>query len=237
MKSGTHALRTLAVAAGCVAVALALDAAGRSARAPPARARASAEVLVVETDAEIPRAWRARGLEGRTVVHAGRFLHFVEDEVRRLTAATLTGPGTGAALDDLLLARAGPRDYLAVAASTGLTRRIFYVSPRGPLEERLAALDRPRDALPVRIDADATPRVIDAAAPALGERVVLDVNASWFDGGTAADLLAALGRAGLEVELATLSLARDAGDVSPAAREALRRFEPELAAALRRSPR
>ncbi len=130
--------------------------------------------------------------------------------------------------DDLLAARAAPANYLFVSASTGIARRLFYVSPPRSLRERLAALGATPAALPMRIDAEAIQRTLDGSPPVLDEPVLLDVDASWFDEGTGAELLERMAAAGLQIELVTLSLADDAADVSPTAREALRAFAEAL---------
>jgi hypothetical protein len=211
-----------------------LDTTGRAARRPP-QAPPSPRVLLLRTDADVLGAWRARELRGRTVVHAGRFLHFVDDRVRSLTSELLARPGTGRLLDDRLAAASGPRDYLAVAASLGIARRIHYVSPRRALTERLDVL-APGGVpdLPLRIDVQSFPRYLDGRLPPVGEPVLLDVNASWFDEEEGATLLEAIGAAGLRVELATLSLAEDGPDVSPGARDALRDFARRLEGVLPR---
>src|SRR5512140_2970912 len=79
------ALVALAVALFSAVVPVALDAFGRSARrgcgAPPG----GSDTLLVRTDAETVRGWFERGCRGRTVVHFGRFLHYVDDELRSST--------------------------------------------------------------------------------------------------------------------------------------------------------
>ncbi|HET9555421.1 MAG TPA: hypothetical protein VFP50_20830 [Anaeromyxobacteraceae bacterium] len=218
------------LAACCVAVPVALQAGGLSLREPAGVGRRAPTVVVARTDAEVVAAWRARGYVGWTVVHAGRFLHFVDDEGSRLTRRTLTEAGTGPALDRLLEAAATPADYLWTAASLRVARRLFYVSPPGALRGRLAALGRAAEVLPLRIDAAAIPRTLDALPPSLDEPVLLDVNASWFDDADAGALREALRRARLRCGLVIVSLAEDAADVSPAARSAARAFAASFAA-------
>jgi hypothetical protein len=238
--SRTEARRD-ALAAGLVAVvsgaiSLLVVGAGSTAQrevtgtAPDAR---RPRVLLLGTDREVVRTWAASGLRGRTVVHAGRFLHYIDDEIVELTAGVLTRPGTGRALDESLDARASPRNYLAVASATGVARRIFYVSPPRALDQRLASLGMTREALPLRIDAGPAPRVLDGTFPSLEEPVLLDIDASWFDESDGDALLRALSSRGLKIELATLPLAEDADDVSPSARQALQAFAPLLAERVR----
>jgi hypothetical protein len=231
--SGTF--RTAALAAAIVAcsglIAIALQAEGIASRRAPGRPAADpgvAEIVLARTDNEVVRTWRSRGLRGRTVVHAGRFLHFVADEGRRLTLETLSSPGTGKDLDRLLVSGAGVLDYLWVTASLNVARRIYYVSPPLALETRLASMGDTRGALPLRIDEEATPRALDGSPPRIGEPVLLDVNASWFDESDGPALAAALRAAALRCDLVTISLAEDAADVSPRARNAARAFARAL---------
>ena len=86
-------------------------------------------------------------------------------------------------MDAALLAAAGPRNHLWVAAELGIARHVWFVSPPAALSARLATLDRARADLPIRIDAQAHPRELDGRAPVCDEAVLLDVNASWFDEG------------------------------------------------------
>jgi len=173
--------------------------------------------------------WRARSLRARTLVHVGRFLHFVSDDAE-IVVPTLSGAGRGAVLDEELARRAGPRNHLWIAASLGIARRILYVMPPGALARRLESLELDRRALPLALaGSEAIPRTLLAALPATDEPVVLDLHASWLDEGTPGELLAALDASGLRPELVTLSLAEDAGDVSDAARASLRDVARTLA--------
>jgi hypothetical protein len=227
------ALLAAAVAVCCAAVPISLDAIGRASRGPiRATAGGTTEVFLSQTDAGVLGAWRSRGLRGRTVVHAGRYLHFVGEEEAQLLSRTLTVPGTGRKLDQLLEARAAPPNYLRVAVALRVARRLFFVSPPKALADRLGSLGLTAAALPLHIDVEATPRTLDGTPPQLEEPVLLDVDASWFDEADGHTLLAALRGSRLKIELATVSLAEDAEDVTPAARDAARGFATELAGAL-----
>jgi len=218
------------ISACCALVPVAMELRGRAARGSSSPAEGGIpEVLLLRTDAEVVRAWRSRGLRGRTVVHAGRFLHFVGADGAGLLDRTLTAPGAGATLDPLLEAQATPASYLWVAFQLRVARRLFFVSPPKALADRLRSLDQDDSALPLQIDAEAAPRALDRSAPHLAEPVLLDVNASWFDEADGEALLAGVRAARLRVELVTVTLAEDADDVSPAARVAARAFAAALA--------
>ena len=215
--------RAIALAAIAVLSGAALHLLGRARRViGPGRpvSAAGAEVLLVRRNGAVLEAWRERGLRGRVVVHVGRFLHFVAEDDPAEPAAALHAPR-----------HAGARNHLRVAAETGIARRIVYVIPPAALAARLRA-EGADPALPsLAFPAEAFPRAIAAAPPASDEPVLLDVNASWFDEATPEALLAALRDARLASDLVTLSLAEDAGDVSDRARDGLRRFAANLAAA------
>jgi hypothetical protein len=188
-------------------------------------------VLLARTSADVVKAWRSHGMRARTIVHAGRFLHFVESHGAKTVRLALTERGSGAKADALLQAEASPANYLWVAASTNVARRIFYLSPPKALAARLDSLRLTPAALPLQIDAAAIPRTLAASPPhLLEEPVLLDVNASWFDEADGATLLASVRGSGLRMELVTVGLAEDAADVTPAARAAARAFAASLSA-------
>ncbi len=168
------------------------------------------DALLVRRNTAVLDAWRERGFRGRIVVHVGRFLHFLGEEPRP-----------------------GARSYLRVAAETGIARRILYLSPPGTLEARLRTLGVDRASLPLALPSQVFPRVLYDKLPDVDEPVLLDVNASFFDEGTAAGLLDALRRSRLRIDLVTLSVAEDADDVSDRARAGLRQFAAALAGTAR----
>jgi len=174
----------------------------------------------------VAQAWRSRGLRGRIVLHAGRFLHFIEDGVPVREA--FAGTGSGRRMDAAFAAAAGPRSHLWVAAATGIARRVHYLIPPRALRERLATIPAQPSALPLAVDDEAHPRTVDGAPPRLSEPVLLDVNASWFDEAEGTELLALLREAGTTTDLVTLSLGEGNDDVSDGARERLRAFAAML---------
>lgn len=223
-RAGVAAALTLAAAC---AVPLGLNALGRSTRAFVRSPAAGPELVVVANGREALSAWRARGLRGRALVHAGRFLHFVE-ETQGATRGAVLRPGAGDALTQRLVSGAGPTDYLWVAASAGVARRIAYVAPPTALAERLAALGQPAEALPIPLPSRDFPRELHGALPGFDEPVLVEVSASWFDDPRAPDLSAALRAGRPRCDLVVVNLATDAADVSDGARAAAR----ELAAAI-----
>ncbi len=214
---------SLALALPLAGTALGLDAMGRSARVV-GRARRAGEgggALEVRLVANAPaayRQWRNAGVRGRTLVHLGRFLHFVpvqEDE-----------PTTGACTDVPIAraeARLDNRNFLWVAGYSGIVRRIFYVVP----PERFVG--KPRGGWD-RIDASGFERRVSSRLPELREPVLLEIHASYFEATDGDALLEDLRSSGLETDLAILDLAQDGPDVSERARERLRAFGRTLAA-------
>jgi hypothetical protein len=219
-----------AIASLAVIAALHFVGTGRRVAGPSAPIGSPAvRAVLVRTDADVLATWRAQGVQGRTMVHVGRFLHFVSEPGARTVVATLDAPGRAGALDDVLTRQSGPRDYLWVAGSTGVARRILYVEPGSAIDRRLSDLGFDRAALPFPISSRAFPRTLLAELPRVDEPVLLDVNASWFDEGTAEELLAMLRGSALRADLVTLSLAEDADDVTAAARDRMRAFASAFA--------
>jgi len=205
-----HALGLVGAAAMAVT---ALHALGQARRVIGVARPASAprlDSVLVRRNAAVLDAWRERGVRGRIVVHVGRFLHFVQEEPRP-----------------------DARNYLLVAAETGIARRILYLSPPGTLEARLRTLGVDRASLPLALPSQVFPRTLLAELPASDEPVLLDVNASWFDEGAPEALMQTLRASRLRIDLVTLSLAEDADDVSDRARAGLRQFAAALAGTAR----
>ncbi len=215
--------------ASTVSCVFGLEAAGRFTRVfgRAAFVGSGAEVLVVPTNGDVVRAWRARRLRGRVVVHFGRFLHFVEDEP--IPVEAVAAPGRGGVEDTLLLAEAGPRNHLRIASELDIARRVEFVSPPAALGARLSSIGRARADLPLAIDAGPEARELRAAPPRLSEPVLVDVNASWFDEGEPAALESELRTAQISSDLITVSLAEDNPDVSDRARESARAFARAIA--------
>lgn len=217
------------VVAFSVAAAAGLHAYGRTTRTfepgPP-------EVLLVRDGRKALAAWRQRHEQGRILVHAGRFLHFVDDGREEAMQQTLTAPGRGAALDELLERTAGPGRYLWVAASAGIARQIIYVSPPDSLDTRLAALGWNRSALPASIPWEVFPRTLTGTFPNVDEQVIIEICASWFDDPRAPDPLGEVLASGLDPDLIVVNLAEDAEDVSESARSAARSLAAALGAKL-----
>jgi hypothetical protein len=192
------------------------------------------EILLVRSGRAALAAWRERHEQGRILVHAGRFLHFVDDDRDQAMRETLTAPGHGRELDDQLFRLAGPSKYLWVAASTGIARQIVYVSPPEALDERLASLGWSRSVLPASIPWEVFPRSLEASFPRIDEPVMLEICASWFDDARTRDPLAEILASGLHPDLIVVNLAEDAEDVSDHAREAARSLAAALGASAAR---
>lgn len=195
------------------------------------------EILLVRSGRAALHAWRERRVQGRILVHAGRFLHFVDDDRDAAMREALTATGRGKELDDLLERLAGPAKYLWVAASTGIVRQIVYVSPPEALDERLGKLGWTRAALPASIPWEVFPRTLEASFPRIDEQVILEICASWFDDPRATDPVGQILASGLHPDLIVVNLAEDAEDVSEPAREKARALAAALGAEAARNHR
>jgi len=219
-------------AAGTAAGAHALGRASRHAGPAGLVAGGKATVVMVRSGRDTVALWRERGFSGRIVVHAGRFLHFVSpDEDGSLLASTLVRPGTGSEVCAAYAARSDWRNYLRVAIECGVARGIHYVLPRPDLAARATRLGRAWDGesgTTLDLGVEGVVRTASLEPPSFREPVLLDIHASFFDGGDGDALLGAIRRAGIRSDLVTLCLSDDSPDVSPEARHRLVSFARAL---------
>lgn len=221
------ALVALAIFAALEVVARAARRIGTAGVVPSSHA----EVVLARNGAEVLGLWRARGVGGRIVVHVGRFLHFVEPEqAAHLQQEVLTGVGTGRRLVADLAAMVRSENYLWTASETGVARTVLFTEPSASLLARASALDLAlAEGEPLDLEYKAFPREAGTDLPRVGEPVLLDIGASYFDEGTGEALMDMLRRAGLRSDLVTLNLLEGNEDVSDSARARLRAFRLTIA--------
>ena len=223
----SHLLTAAAIVVAATVLAIGLEHLGRTSRRVRAAAPALAgtvEVVLARNGAEVLRAWRERGFTGRTVMHVGRFLHFVEPSgADHLQAELLTGPGQGPVLVEAFARQANDENYLWTAAETGVARRLLYVSPEGSLRLRAAELEEPFDGS-LDLELNGFTREATVTVPPVAEPVLLDVAASYFDEGSGEALFHMLEEAGIRADLVTLSLLEGSDGVTESARNRLRAF-------------
>lgn len=213
---------------------LGLDHAGVAARhqeTPHRAAGAGSAVHLVRTNAELYRLWDQKQLRGRTVVHLGRFLHYIP---------VGTGSGSGYTVPrsryplrvnpphHFVPAEVDYRNILWVALNSGIARRTFNVIPVADFRERFelpASAGIPAD---VAEHDCALPRTITARLPRLSEPVVLNIDASYFAHTDPVQLAAQLRESGLAADLVTLCLSEDSPDVSAGERAAALQAAREL---------
>jgi hypothetical protein len=215
----------------CCGLALGLHVYGRARRSDQ-RFRAL-QIAIVRDGKALLDLWAQRGERGREVVSASHYLHFVSpDPTGQILDRTLAGAGTGAALTARYLASASYRNYLAVADATGVARRVRHLVPPSVLATKLADTgvparpDEERD-----VSQQVTSRRLSAVVPRLEELVLLNVDASLFEGdaeGLDRSLLDALQTGRLRADLVTLCLSADSPDVGGAARHRLLEFGEAL---------
>jgi hypothetical protein len=232
MRTWTGSLVILAFFAATL-VLLHLEGTGkRRYLAPGALSGGPVPVAVAGDSRELFSLWKASGIWGRVLVHAGRYLHFVEPETEGLYKGLERFPIRTADIGEFYEAGVGNEGFIAVAMQVGVVREVYYVLSRSDYGER-------RDAVaglagvsvrPDRIVMDhwGSPRTLTPWLPAIAEPVVLNVDASYFAEGDGQGLLESIRRSGLRADVVTVNLARDNPEVDDAQREAAMAFASAL---------
>lgn len=224
------------VSAFCVTL-VSLDALGKSSRTfGPSLplSEPTPRVQVVRSSAELHALWKASGLRGRELVHASRYLHFVEPVDEAEFSRRHVFPIRTFDLVAHYERGVGPGTLLWQAVQSGISRSVHHLLPRAELDVRLAGLDA--GAVGVTLEGreilthfNGTPRRIAETLPSIAEPVLLSVDASFFDAGSVSDLIGLLRGSTLSSDLITLCRSEDNPDVSDQARHRLDEFARALA--------
>jgi len=175
------------------------------------------EVRLVRTSEELYRYWKSLGLQGRVVVHAGRYLHYVADtELPMGYRATAAYPVVLQPLQAERDKRVNYGNFLWSAVQANMARALYMVMTPEDFKARFSsATDYPELAREGTVhDHDyGAPRVILDTIPLLRERVVLNMDASYFSAGSGEALLQSILQGRLRADVITLSLSEDNPDV------------------------
>ena len=180
------------------------------------------EIRVVRTSAQLYRYWQRLGLQGRIVVHAGRYLHYVDDEEHPLGyAAPPSYPVTVTSVRGEREKRVDHTNLLWLAVQANIARCLYMVMTPADFTARFTSgTDTPpreRDGS-IRVHDFGAPRIILDAIPRVGERVVLNMDASYFSGDSGGQLLQSLRDGKLHADVITLCLSEDNPDVTASER-------------------
>lgn len=178
--------------------------------------------------------WLRRGVVGRTVLHVGAYLHSVPPEgIARTVAPLQATAGETAALRDAIRRAAGDRSYLWAAVELGVARRVVFIEPRQRLAARAGELGLPAPRAGEALDLGicGLERVAYESVPPMGEPVLLDVAASWFEDGDPRLLRAELAAAGVRADVVTLNRLGGTAEVSEPMRDRLSAFGASLSRA------
>jgi hypothetical protein len=187
---------------------------------------------VVETATGLHDVLVRSGRRGRVVVYLSRYLHFVPVE-----GAVPNGlnrfPIPPIDLVDEYAVRVDPKNVLWVVLQEGIAREVVHVLPRQEYESRRSGITAGSPGIALRPAAIVTHevgsrRTVQSELPALGEPVILGIDAAYLDGADVFSTIDLLRASGLGVDLVVLNLSLDNPDVSDLGRNRLR----DLAAAL-----
>jgi len=208
----------LAIPLFFLGVLLLLEAAGAHGRRfQPAAGSGSIEIRVIRTNAELYAYWKSLGLKGRIVIHAGRYLHYVTDNDFPLGyKATASYPVMLQSVQAELEKRVNHTNFLWVAVQANFARALYMLMTPEDYAARFSSeSDYPERKTGGGIhDHDfGAPRVILDTIPLLRERVVLNLDASYFSGGSGEELLNRVLDGTVPADVITLCLSEENPDV------------------------
>lgn len=213
-----------------------LDRQGKASRVFGRRGPAGevAVVKIVRNSSELYAFWKQERYKGRVLVHAGRYLHYVEIEPRDVYRAD-AGPDVRRA--NLLAEyekRINNRNFLWVAMRGNVARRIYNVLPADDFRKKLAGEGGAGSGVAVSGDeltADdrGSKRILSSRMPHIGEPVLLNLDASFFETTEPAAFIQDLRASGLRADGITLCLAEDNPEVTRTGRERLAKAARMLA--------
>jgi len=189
---------------------------GRARRFVPAGNDGGIRIAVLGSTPELYRYWKRLGITGRIVVHAGRYLHYVDESGGAMGyTATRTYPVTIMQRKDDIEKKLNYANFLRVAVQTNLARALYMVMPVDVFNSRFASdADFPeRGTGIIRTHDFGTPRTIVTVLPDLKERVVLNIDATYLSGPNGKNGLDRLLKGAAAADVITFCLSGDNPDV------------------------
>lgn len=175
------------------------------------------EIRVIRTNVELYNYWKSLGLNGRIVLHAGRYLHYVaDDETAMGYKATPTYPVIIQPTKVELEKRVNYTNVLWVAVQTNIARALYMLMTTDDFNARFSSeADFPehRKGGAFKDHDFGAPRVILDTIPPVKEQVVLNMDASYFSGVFGENLLNKIQEGALRADVITLCLSEDNPDV------------------------
>lgn len=219
---------TSGILAALIVSAVALNGAGRGARVIDRSERISnpsVKMVTVQKTTEIYALLKERGMRGRVLVHAGKYLLFTEVEEslsRRVESLPVHFQ------ESLRESEKGlsPRNVLWMAMRANMVRKVFYVMSDSAFQERLSKLDGTARDISVGRDSIVThykgsERVVSNRFPGIREPVILTIDASFMDAPDVRHIAESMQRSGLSVDLMLFCRAEDNPDVDDTERTRL----------------
>ncbi|BCS52116.1 hypothetical protein [Geobacter sp. SVR] len=225
------------VLAACALAALAVHVASRQARnyGPVSSFVAGkGSIAMVQTTTALYRLWETKAVRGRTVVHLGKFLHYMGDDSSSGYAVSQAAPP---APYPLKVTKSTPlggeeityRNFLRATMAGGIARKIINVLPPEEFRKRFGAK---ADLAPEVFEYEyVSPRIVAMRIAPQHEPVLLNIDASFFADETVPAVIEMLRRSGVTADVVTVCLAEDSPDVTESSREKAREFMQTIKAA------
>ncbi|KKL99963.1 hypothetical protein LCGC14_1809180 [marine sediment metagenome] len=186
-----------------------------------------ANVLLVANAPEAYRALKRSGLYGRKLLHVGRYLHFIEPDLKAVFEGRMAFPVRTDSILNLAEARLSQENFIWMAMEAGISRSVDYLLPSEDYKQRLAQVQGV-----VGIEASersivthhwGSRRALYHEVPVYKEPVLLHVDASYFLAREPEYLVDELVQSGIRTDMVLLNLANDNPVVGDAERERLLR--------------
>lgn len=178
-------------------------------------------ILLVNNTTDVYSLWKKAGLNGRVVIHMGRYLHLLRLSDSALSKLVLESRINAGNIIDEYERALSYKNFLRIALEKNLARSIYYMLPQDIYMERYKILEE-GDAQSVILHQMGSKTVITNRIPPLKEPVILNIDASYFSSSDVTNLVSDLKRSGLTVDFVTFCLSEDNPEVNAIERERLK---------------
>lgn len=179
-------------------------------------------VHVLDRATDVYALWKKLGYRGRTVIHIGKYLHFVPTNTTSEKSMILNTPVEAFDIVQEYEKTLSYRNFLLVAVQANVARQINNVLPEDKFKQQFLSNKRNKS---IKLESDiveinkfGSKRVIASWIKTIDEPVLLNIDASFFESQDLKDFVKDLKKTGLKIDLLTICLALDNPEVSDASR-------------------